>query len=88
MVVLAGEVGGRWSAETLDFLRLLAKARARSEPRHLQTRAAQAWRTRWATLLACCAGKAFALSLFERRGGQGADGEAPPLHEVLAAHSL
>ena len=28
LVVLAGEVGGRWSEETLSFLRLLAAARA------------------------------------------------------------
>ena len=31
LVVLAGEVGGRWSDETQAFLRQLAKARARSE---------------------------------------------------------
>ena len=30
LVLLAGEIGGRWSAETSTFVRLLAKARARS----------------------------------------------------------
>ena len=30
LVVLAGEVGGRWSKETQIFLRLLARAKARS----------------------------------------------------------
>ena len=37
LVVLAGEVGGRWSAETMSFLGLLAKARSRSET-HLKRR--------------------------------------------------
>ena len=32
LVVLAGEVGGRWSRETSTFLRLLAEAKARAEP--------------------------------------------------------
>ena len=39
LVVLAGEVGGRWSDETQAFLRQLAKARARSEPVPQQARA-------------------------------------------------
>ena len=32
LIVLAGEVGGRWSDETAIFLRLLARARARTVP--------------------------------------------------------
>ena len=32
LVVLAAEVGGRWSRETAEFLCALAKARAQSEP--------------------------------------------------------
>ena len=32
LVVWAGEVGGRWSGETLTCLRLLAEAKSRSEP--------------------------------------------------------
>ena len=56
LVVLAGEVGGRWSGETCT--RLLAKARARSEPSILRTRVELAWRLRWAALLACAAGRA------------------------------
>ena len=38
LVVLALEVGGRWSEEAKIFLRLLARARARSEPRLTQRR--------------------------------------------------
>ena len=52
LVVLAGEVGGRWSAETSTFLRFLAAARARPETPALRKRAEQAWRLRWSTMLA------------------------------------
>ena len=53
LVVLAGEVGGRWSRV---FLRLLARAKARSEPLILWKRVEQAWRMRWAAILACALG--------------------------------
>ena len=39
LVVLACEVGGRWSDETRDFLRHLAKAKVRGEPFPVQQRA-------------------------------------------------
>ena len=42
----------------------------------------QAWRLRWQALLSCAAAKAFAASLLELRGGQGADGDVPWAHEV------
>ena len=42
LVVLAGEVGGRWSEETATFLRLLAVARARSESALMRRRAEHA----------------------------------------------
>ena len=41
LVVLAVEVGGRFSRETSGFITELARVRARSE------RAEQAWRMRW-----------------------------------------
>ena len=44
LVVLAGEVAGRWSTETLTFLSKLAKAKSRDQPRLLRRRAAQAVR--------------------------------------------
>ena len=74
-LVLGCEVGGRWS--TQEFLRSLANAKARSEPAHLRTTARQAWRLRWAVMLACTAAKAVALSLLERPGGLGSDGATP-----------
>ena len=43
MVVLAAELGGRWSRETAEFSCALAKARAQSEQLLLQGRAQAAW---------------------------------------------
>ena len=65
LVVLAGEIGGRWSEETRRFLSLLAKAKARSEPPILKRRAEQAWRMRWGAILSCAAARAFAAFLLE-----------------------
>ena len=55
LVVLAAEVGGRWSQEAFSFVSQLARAKARSEPRILAVRARQAWHHRWCSLLACAA---------------------------------
>ena len=56
-VVLGCEVDGQ------EFFRSLAKAKARSEPARLRTTARQAWRLRWAVILACSAARVVALSL-------------------------
>ena len=61
LVVLACETGGRWSEEAHDFLRQLARARARWEPPEIRQAASRAWFRRWCTALACCAAQAFAL---------------------------
>ena len=82
LVVLALEVGGRWSEEAKLFVRLLARARARSEPRLTQRRVEQAWRLRWYAIISCAAAKSFAASLLGWRGGHGSDGLALPSHEV------
>ena len=70
----AGEVGGRWSEETRDFLNQLARGKVRHEPAVLKRRVQQAWRMRWQAILSCSAAKAFAASLLEMRRGWGADG--------------
>ena len=82
LVVLASEVGGRWSEESREFLRQLAKAKARNAPRAMRSRVRVAWLLRWSTMLACSGARSFALSLLERRGGLGEDGATPPSHEV------
>ena len=79
LVVLAGEVGGRWSEETVTFLRLLAAARARSESALPRLRAEQARRMRWGGLLARAAARAVAASLLEHRSNVGGDATPDPL---------
>ena len=83
-MVLVGEVGGRWSAETATFLRLLAAARARSESALLRRRAEQAFRMRWGGMLACAAARAFAASLLEQRSNVGGDADPPLISDVLS----
>ena len=83
LVVLAGEIGGRFSVETQTFIRLLARAKTRAIPEPLRTRARQSWMHRWGSLLACAAARAFGSSLLERRGQPGSDGETPPAVDVL-----
>ena len=74
LVVLAGEIGGRWSSETNTFVRLLAQAKAREGASHFTT-----WRLRWGSLLACASARVFAASLDLRSGGV----DVPPAHEVV-----
>ena len=83
LVVLAGEVGGRFSDETAQFLRALASAKVRDVPQLLQGRAHAAWLRRWSAMLACAAARAFALSLLDRDCSAGVDGPTPSMHEVL-----
>ena len=63
LVVMANEVGGRWSPEALAFLRQLAKAKSRNEPPLIQRRAQQAWKMRWLAIMSCAAARAVSSSL-------------------------
>ena len=83
LVVIAGEVGGRWSREAQIFLQCLAQHKAQSAPKILQASAQVAYYRRWSSLLSCAAAKAFATSLLERRGDPGAGGRFPSVHEVI-----
>ena len=83
LVVLAAEIGARWSEEARAFVSQLAKAKARSVPRILAGRARQAWPHRWSSMLACVSARAFALSLLERRTAVGCDGEPPSSSAVV-----
>ena len=73
------EVGGRWAEEGLDFVRRLARARARSSPPWMRASAAQAWAYRWSALLSIAAQRAFAVSLLHLHldTALAVDGEAP-----------
>ena len=88
LVVLAAEVGGRWSDETADFLCQLAWAKVRELPEDLQRDGRRAWLRRWQKLLGCAAAKSFALSLLDL-APSGCDGVVPSVHEVIceARHS-
>ena len=82
LVVLAAEMGDRWSNETSKFLWGLAKARAETEPMILQGRAKSAWLRLWSSLLACSAVRAFSESLLEQRPVPRTE-NMPLTHEVL-----
>ena len=84
LVVLAAEVGGRWSEETRVFLSQLASARARSELPLTRRRAEQAWRLRWGAMWACAVAKAVASSLLDLLDSHGGDGKTPTTHEVVS----
>ena len=63
LVVVALEVGGRFSEEASSFIRLFAQARRRTAPAHLRRATAQAYIARWSALLTHAAQIAFANSL-------------------------
>ncbi len=84
LVVLGLEVGGRWSDEALDFIRRLARAKAREHPPLLRASAQMAYSHRWTGLLAVAAQRALATTLLELPVDEvGADGELPLLEDVL-----
>ena len=83
LVVLAAEVGGRWSDETAQFLRALSKSKAASAPALMKGRTQAAWFRRWGSIMACSAARAFAVSLLEQRSAPGTGGDPPSEQEVL-----
>ena len=87
LVVVAVETGGRWSHETVAFVRQLACARARDAPAYLRKSAELAWARRWTRMLANACASAFAASLLEPRRELAsfapAGGAAPSLAELL-----
>ena len=86
LVVLALELGGRWSPDAARFVHLLARAKSRSAPPLLKRSVQLAYQRRWAALLAFAAQRAYGLSLLElpMAGAGCLDGNLPPLAEVLA----
>ena len=78
--LVAGEVGGRWSEETRQFLSLLAKARARCEPVILRRRAVEIEVGRAPVLCSCQSVRGFLAGVAPRgRVGWG----APTTHVVV-----
>ena len=83
LVVLAAELGGRWNAETAQFLTAVARARAQEVPLVLQGRAEAAWVRRWSSILACTAARAFTVSLLDSRPAVGTGEPVPSIQEVM-----
>ena len=75
LVVLAAEVGGRWSTEARDFLVALAAAKTREAPLLLESLVKAAWFVRWSCMLACTVVDGLA---------PGVDGAVPTLCDVLS----
>ena len=85
LVVLGGEVGGRFSDETAHFLRSLASAKVRGMPELLKGRAHAALMRRWSSMLGCTAARSYALSLLDRVPA-GAEGPIPSIHDIMRDH--
>ena len=90
LVVLALELGGRWSAEAATFVKLLARLRARAAPASSRGPTISAFALRWSALLSFAAARAFATSLLSLPlgGTANVDGESPLLSDILADSSL
>ena len=94
LIVLAIDIGGRFSTETVEFLENLAWARSRAAPSYLRTAVAHSFKRRWARMLAVAAGVGVSTSLVlskeELQQYPAGDGQAPWLMDVLgdARHDL
>ena len=77
LVVLVAKVGGRWSAETVQFLGALVASKAQSAPETMQASVVYVWWHRWRRMMACTAAKAFASSLLEHRSLARCDSPRP-----------
>ena len=82
-MVLAAQVGGRWSEESAKFLAALANAKAQASPFILQNRVKGAYIRIWSAVFARSAARAFTVSLLIRRPLPGWGGDAPSVHEVV-----
>jgi hypothetical protein len=87
LVVLAIEAGGRFSAETGEFLRQLSESRARSAPAFLRRPTALAFERRWSRMLACTVASSLCASLLLDKDALAAEsstaGIQPWLQDVL-----
>ena len=79
LVVLAIDVGGRWSHETRTFISQLAKARVRGDTPLMRKRSEQAWR---GSILACAVARAVGSKMLEHPGARGSDGHTPARQDV------
>ena len=80
LVVLAMEVGGRWSPEAATFLRLLVQTKARETPAPLRHTVVASLIARWSAILTHAVMQAFAASLLNQSADNAlsGDGVLPP----------
>ena len=64
-LVLAGEVGGRWSATTCHLIRDLAAAKSQEAAPRLLKSAAFAWENRWWSMISVATQNALAATLVD-----------------------
>ena len=78
------EVGGRWSEEGFNFLRMLAHYKAQSVPRLLRRSTALLFFQRWTGLMACAVQRAYAASLLGKplAGTANVNGEPVPVGDL------
>ena len=88
--VLPLEVGGRWSEEAVNNVRLLSKAKARTVPQLLRPAARAALFHRWTGIFAVAAQRALAATLLELPSidAGGVDGDTPSPEDVLGEAQL
>ena len=88
LVVVAIELGGRWSTEAATLLRLLSRHKTQSIPILLRPAARHAWIARWAAHLSAAAMRSFACSLLHLPASTttNIDGPEPPLGDLLTQH--
>ena len=86
LVVVAQEIGGRWSEEAFTLVDQLARAKAREAPWVLRGSALFSWLRRWTTLVSVAAQDALATTLLtgDAVDLDGADGNAPELCSVVS----
>ena len=80
LVVVAIELGGRWSTEAATLLRLLSRHKTQSISIFLRPAARHAWISRWAAHLSAAAMRSFACSLLHLPASTttNIDGAEPP----------
>ena len=84
-LVLAGEVGGRWSATTCRLIRDLASAKSQEAAPRLRKSAAFAWENRWWSMISVATQNALAATLIDDAPHMlhAWEGTAPPLGILL-----
>ena len=85
LVVLACEVGGRWSSTCSWLVRQLAEERSSKAPPKLRRSTARAWEARWWGMLSVAVQNALASTLVDDAPHllHGCEGDGPPLGILL-----